>query len=136
MQGWCDMNDVPPPPRALGPVTSDMREAVLPALRKCPATPSQEAMEWAEKLRRFTSLYGRNLRTVAHSRLGSIIEDHLNWMAQVLVKGSIHCDEGRACDDQWCTGQAPWPARRGWMWRLERLEAALAGKVFIFCAYE
>lgn len=60
----------------------------------------RDAARWIEKLRRFASLYGRNLDREAAKRFGTESNDHLNWMAKLLLEGSAtHPQRGNAPAD-------------------------------------
>lgn len=78
------MTEASLPPKMLGTLSDGERRAILAAI----AEESSIGDEWLEKLRRFASLAGRNLRVVARKRFGVEAEAHLRWMAEVLLEGS------------------------------------------------
>ena len=58
---------------------------------------------WIDKLRRFATLYGRNLRHTARQRFGADASTHLIWMADLLLDAAEHSPEpGSAPVDQAC----------------------------------
>lgn len=73
------------PPRKLKAISVPDRGSILDAVRN-PESDAGEA--WREKLRRFASLYGRNLRREAERRFGAEAETMLVWIAQCLLLAS------------------------------------------------
>lgn len=77
------------PPARLSVVSRQQRDNVLAA--------KDEA--WIEKARRFCSLHGRNLRRVSEGRFGIEANDHLNWLASLLLlepdRNELPCDPAR-----------------------------------------
>jgi folate-dependent phosphoribosylglycinamide formyltransferase PurN len=79
-------SDLTVPMLRLGSLLEDERVAIQIA---CEAgTP--EGKNWIEKLRRFASLYGRNLKSEAPARFGGETSAHLSWIADCLLAGALH----------------------------------------------
>lgn len=73
---------VPFPPKHLGPLTEIDRSLIADEIRNG----SQLGRTWLEKLRRFASLSGSNLRQDARTRFGVESVSHLKWMANLLME--------------------------------------------------
>jgi folate-dependent phosphoribosylglycinamide formyltransferase PurN len=84
---------VPPlPPSKLVAVAPDLRSKILADLRSEVA--SAEALEWAEKLRRFAGLYANSLESTGRRRFGADSRAMLEWMFDVLLAASGYPDAG------------------------------------------
>ncbi len=90
------MSALPNPRSKLTALSVEERAAVAAALHG----EGDSGLLWLDKLRRFSSLYGRNLRSEAGRRFGGAASEQLSWMAQCLLDGASRCPErGQApCD--------------------------------------
>jgi hypothetical protein len=88
------MTSLPDAQAKLKPLDSDTRVLILRHVIEG----DRDGAIWAEKVRRFCSLYGRNLKSAASQRFGQECRIHLEWMCQILVEGAWR---SRAC------GEAP-----------------------------
>jgi len=71
-----------PPQKRLEPLPPDERAYILERIKDGDAEYSNQ---WREKVRRFASLYARNLSRECKRRFGSEAQCHLEWMAEILL---------------------------------------------------
>jgi len=51
-----------------------------------------EAFDWIEKIRRFVSFYGKNLKKICKGRLGKDFQPFIIWMHKVLIQSYMEAD--------------------------------------------
>ena len=69
-----------PPPTRLHPISERGRQKILNEI----AAGSAVGRAWREKLRRYASLNGRQLRNSARARFGAVSDAHLIWIGEAL----------------------------------------------------
>lgn len=100
------MLDLPYPPQRIdSAIAADVQIALLAALDGDELAPV--TLQWIEKVRRFASYGGRNLRGVAKRRFGAAADAQLDWMIRFLLNGAArHPDKGAAALDPACLSAA------------------------------
>lgn len=85
------------PPSRFKPLSVNDRDSITKEV----ALATKTGCAWLEKIRRFASYHGHNLRQQADVRFGLEVEEHLEWMAAILMQSKSLCSSsGSAPCDQ------------------------------------
>ena len=77
---------IPRPTTKFPKLSDDQRQSISDQISRR----SDIGLDWLEKIRRFSSVSGRNLRSVTIRKYGADCNVHLRWMADILIDNSFN----------------------------------------------